>query len=213
MSHVIHRLPILVLQPHARCNCRCVMCDIWKVITAQEMTATDLERHLADIESLRVEWVVFTGGEPLMHSDLFRLCRMLRERHVRTTILSSGLLLERHAAAIVEHADDVIVSLDGPPEVHNQIRAVPRAFEMLAAGVRAIHQLAPGFPVAARCTVQAKNAGHLCETAEAAKSLGLRSISFLAADLSSTAFNRDEAWSVEKESLLVPDLAVLDAEL
>jgi molybdenum cofactor biosynthesis enzyme MoaA len=56
------------------------MCDIWKVTTAQEMTATDLERHLADIESLGVEWVVFTGGEPLMHSDLFRLCRMLHER-------------------------------------------------------------------------------------------------------------------------------------
>jgi Fe-coproporphyrin III synthase len=213
VSHVIHRLPILVLQPHPRCNCRCVMCDIWKVTTADELTAADLARHLDDIERLGVEWAVFTGGEPLMHSDLFRLCRMLGERGVRTTILSSGLLLERHAAAIVAHANDVIVSLDGPAEVHNAIRAVPRAFEMLAVGVHAIQRIEPAFPIAARCTVQARNAAHLRATVEAARGLGLRSISFLAADVDSTAFNRSQPWPVERQSGIVPDGAVLEAEI
>jgi Fe-coproporphyrin III synthase len=211
VSHVIRRLPVLVLQPHPRCNCRCVMCDIWKVTTARELSAADLERHLDDIQSLGVQWAVFTGGEPLMHSDLFRLCRMLGERAVRTTILSSGLLLERHAASIVTHTSDVIVSLDGPAEVHNEIRAVPRAFEILAAGVSAIHRLAPDFPVTARCTVQARNAAHLRATAEAARELGLRSISFLAADVDSTAFNRAEPWSAERQSGIVPDATVLEA--
>ena len=213
MSHIIHRLPILVLQPHPRCNCRCVMCDIWKVTSASELTAADLERHLEDIERLGVEWAVFTGGEPLMHSDLFRLCRMLGERGVRTTILSSGLLLERHAAAIAAYANDVIVSLDGPADVHNAIRAVPRAFEMLAAGVRAIQRIAPAFPIAARCTVQARNAAHLRATVETARELGLRSISFLAADVDSTAFNRAQPWPAEKHSGIVPDPLELEAEI
>ncbi len=70
-----------------------------------------------------------------MHSDLFRLCAILRSRKIRVTILSTGLLLERHAAAIAAHVDDVIVSLDGPREVHNRIRVCPGAFEKLAAGV------------------------------------------------------------------------------
>ena len=79
---MLERLPILVLQPHNRCNCRCVMCDIWKLTDAQEISAAELERHLADIERLGVEWVVFTGGEPLMHSDLFRLsATAARARH------------------------------------------------------------------------------------------------------------------------------------
>src|SRR3954451_10256772 len=75
----ITRLPILILFPHSRCNCRCVMCDIWKTTDAQEITAEDLDRHASDFESLGVRWVVFSGGEPLMHSDLFRLCAKLRQ--------------------------------------------------------------------------------------------------------------------------------------
>ena len=71
---------------------------------------------------LGVEWVVLSGGEPLMHSDLFRLCRMLRAMGIRITLLSSGLLLKRNARAIVEHVDEVIVSLDGPEAVHDAIR-------------------------------------------------------------------------------------------
>ena len=119
MNALLKRLPILVLEPHSRCNCRCVMCDIWKIADAREITAAELERHLADIERLGVEWVVFTGGEPLMHSDLFRLSALLRARGVRTTILSTGLLLERFAGSIANGVDEVIVSLDGPAAVHD----------------------------------------------------------------------------------------------
>ena len=146
MNALLERLPILVLEPHNRCNCRCVMCDIWKRTDAQEISAAELERHLADIERLGVEWVVFTGGEPLMHSDLFRLSTLLRDRGIRTTILSTGLLLERNAARIVESTDEVIVSLDGPAKIHDEIRRVPGAFESLAKGVRALHEIAPEFP-------------------------------------------------------------------
>ena len=201
MNHRIEHLPILVQEPHARCNCRCVMCDIWKVTDAREMTAGELERHLADIEALRVQWVVFTGGEPLMHSDLFRLCRMLRDRGIRVTILSSGLLLARHAAAIRFHTDDVIVSLDGPPAIHDEIRGIPRAFDMLAEGVRAL----AGHPVTARCTIQSANCRHLRETVDTARSLGLRSISFLLADTTSAAFNRPLVWPDRKQREVAPE--------
>src|SRR5437868_15354363 len=74
LNPVLESMPILILSPHSRCNCRCVMCDIWKVTDSREISAEDLERHGASIERLGVEWVVLSGGEPLMHSDLFRLC-------------------------------------------------------------------------------------------------------------------------------------------
>jgi len=196
----IEKLPILILYPHSRCNCRCVMCDIWKIDSVQEITVADLDRHISDVQSLGVEWVVFSGGEPLMHSDLFRLCDRLRPLGIRTTILSTGLLLEKHAARIVDSIDDVIVSLDGPPEVHDRIRRIPRAFELLAGGVHAIHRLKPNFPVAARGVVQKLNFDRLRETVATARSLGLQSISFLAADLTSTAFNRPLAWPDERQA-------------
>src|SRR5580693_7974680 len=190
MNPVLESLPVLILYPHNRCNCRCVMCDIWKTDTVQEISAAELERHGEDIARLSVQWVVFSGGEPLMHSDLFRLCRFLRKRNIRTTLLSTGLLIERNASQIVDCIDDVIVSLDGPPEIHDAIRRVPRAFDLLAAGVSALHRRKPDLAVSARSTVQSQNCAHLRATVDAARDIGLRSISFLATDVSSEAFNR-----------------------
>ena len=213
MKPRLDRLPILLLEPHNRCNCRCVMCDIWKLTDAQEISPGELQRHMSDIEELGVAWVVFTGCEPLMHSDLFRLSAMLRGRGIRTTLLSTGLLLERYAAAITDGMDEAIVSLDGPAAVHDAVRRVPGAFEMLKAGVRALHGIAPDFPVSARCTVQAANAAHLRATAQAARDIGLRSISFLAADLTSNAFNRPEGWSASRRAGVAPALAELECEM
>ena len=109
LSPVVEKLPILLLAPHNRCNCRCLMCDIWKNTDALEMSPEDLDRHLSSIERLGVEWAVFTGGEPLMHSDLFRLCGILRRRGIRVTMLSSGLLLDRHASSIVDGVDVPVI--------------------------------------------------------------------------------------------------------
>ena len=94
----------------------------------REFFSSLLDRHAGDIEALGVEWVVFSGGEPLMHSDLFRLCERLRALGIRTTILTTGLLLGRYSRRIVEHMDGVIVSLDGPPEVHDRIRRISARF-------------------------------------------------------------------------------------
>jgi MoaA/NifB/PqqE/SkfB family radical SAM enzyme len=188
------------------------MCDIWKTTATEEIGVQDLARMLGSIDQLKVKWVVLTGGEPLMHSDLWPLCAMLKERGIRITLLSSGLLLARYAKQIAEFIDDVIVSLDGPREVHDSIRGIAGAFDLSAQGVEALR----GIPISARSTVQRQNFNRLCDTAEAAQSMGLNSISFLAADLTSIAFARPTGWPENKQrsvALDSEDLARLDEEL
>ena len=216
MNPVIESLPVVVLYPHSRCNCRCVMCDIWKETDRRDIGSAEFDRYLEAFRNLSVKWVVLSGGEPLMHSNLFPFCARLQALGIRTTILSTGLLLERDAARIVDHVDDVIVSLDGPPHLHDRIRRVPGAFALLSRGVEALHRLRAGFSVSARSTVQRENFRSLRETARAAKEIGLRSISFLAADVTSTAFNRPDGWRAERQSEIAPaanELAELDAEI
>lgn len=212
----IERLPIVVLFPHARCNCRCVMCDIWKEREPKEIAPGEVARWLPEWIGLGVERVVLSGGEPLLHTDLWSLVRPLREAGIRVTLLSSGLLLARDAAPIAALVDDVIVSLDGPREVHDAIRNVPRAFDRLAEGVAALRTRRAGIPVTARCTVQRNNVRHLRATVAAAKVLGLDAISFLAADVSSEAFGRPGGWDEAATARVAPDaddLAALAAEL
>lgn len=216
MSPVLKSVPVVVLYPHSRCNCRCVMCDIWKSSTKAEISADELERHLHDFERFSVQWVVLSGGEPLMHSDLFRLCALLKKRNIRITLLSTGLLLERHATSVVNSIDDIIVSLDGPPEIHDRIRRVEGAFALLQRGVEAIHRLRPAFPIAGRSTVQRQNYFCLRQTAASAKHLRLESISFLAADITSQAFNRIQIWDQARQdevALRESEIELLEREI
>lgn len=204
-SNEIQSLPVLVLLPHNRCNCRCVMCDIWRIRQVREISPSDLESHRASLRTLQVRWVVLSGGEPLMHSDLGALGRFFHEEGIRVTLLTAGLVLERSARMVAENVDDIIVSLDGPPEVHDSIRGIPRAFDRLARGIEAVRKIRPDVPISARCTIQKGNHLHLQTTLQAARRLGLNSISFLAADVNSTAFNRPEGWTSDRQATVALD--------
>jgi Fe-coproporphyrin III synthase len=196
----INTLPILLLNVHTQCNCRCVMCDIWKRKDGREFRAADLERHRESIQRLGVKHVVLTGGEPLLNRELSAICTFFRDLSARVTLLTTGLLLQKKADIIESGFDDVIISLDGPPDVHDGIRRVPGAFEAVRKGILAVHERRPEMPISCRTTVQKLNHTYLRATVSAARSLELDSISFLAADISSAAFNREEPWTLERQA-------------
>ncbi len=216
MNHRITSLPILVIFPHNRCNCRCVMCDIWRIRQVREITPRDLEPHLTSLRELNVKWIVFSGGEPLMHSDISSLSRVCRAEGVRVTLLTAGLTLEKRADIVAASIDDLIVSIDGPPDIHDEIRGVPGAYRRLQRGIEALRQLRAEMPIHGRCTIQKGNFGELRNTVHAARALNLNSISFLAVDTTSNAFNRPGGWSPGHQAtvaLNTAEVAVLESEI
>ena len=132
-----------------------------------------------------------------MHSHIWELCDLLRAEGIGITLLSSGILLKRDAVQLARYCDDVIASLDGPrdPQSHPQppqsLREVgrrrcrPEVRRSEALCVRSLHRSARQ-PPALRATVTA------------AHDLGLNRISFLAADVSTDAFNRSDGWDTDK---------------
>jgi len=192
------------------------MCDIWKREAREEFRAADLERHRESLCTLGVRHVVLTGGEPLLHSDLQAFCNFFREQHIRLTLLTTGLLLLKRAADVATLFDDIIVSLDGPEEIHNNIRRVKDAFQLIHRGIAAVRGICAEIPIAGRCTVQKSNHRHLRATVNAAKRLGLDSISFLAADVTSEAFNRPLLWPVDRQiqiTLTAAEASSLEVEM
>ncbi len=198
-TNKIYALPIAILMPHSSCNCRCVMCDIWKGNgDPQQLTEADVRELLESLTQLGTQQVVMSGGEALMNPNLFRLCDILRAEGMKLTILSTGLLLKRYAEEVVSRTDEVIVSLDGSEAVHNAIRRIPNAYQKLREGVQAVKALQPDFPLSARCVIQQGNFADWPHIIDAARAIGLDSISFLPADVSSEAFNRPEPWETER---------------
>lgn len=176
------------------------MCDIWKRESNDQIRAQDLERHRTSLKNLSVRHVVLTGGEPLLHNDLGSLCNFFRDQQIHLTLLTTGLLLHKRAEEVATHFDDIIISLDGPQEIHDAIRRVGGAYNLIHKGITAVRHHNPAMPITCRTTVQKANHRRLRETVDAARALGLDSISFLAADLSSEAFNRPLIWPGERQS-------------
>jgi Fe-coproporphyrin III synthase len=177
------------------------MCDIWKANNdKKELSESELRRHVKTFKKLGVREIVFSGGEALMHSNLWSLCELLGANNIRLTLLSTGLLLEKHAKEIVRHIDNVIISLDGSESVHDKIRNVPSGYKKIKDGITALKSIKPDFKVTGRCVVQKQNYLDLLNIVRAAKDLQLDAISFLAADVSSSAFNHIDDLTDEKIS-------------
>ena len=185
--------------PHSRCNCRCVMCDIWKGNNdVRQINEPDVEKLINSFIKLNTKLVVMSGGEALMHPNFFKLCDIIKSQKINICILSTGLLLKKYASEVIAKTDEVIVSLDGSREVHDKIRNIPNAFDKLKEGVQELKKLNKNYKVTARCVVQRDNFRDLSNIVNSAHEIGLDQISFLAADVSTDAFNRPELWGEEK---------------
>lgn len=195
----ISAMPILLLHVHEHCNCRCLMCDIWQRTDGKELDLEDFRRHRESLVRLGVREVVLTGGEALLHRGFDKLCEFLRACGVRITLLTTGLLLQKRADAVAGGVDEIIVSIDGPEAVHDRVRRVKGAHRLIGKGIETVRQRKPGMPVSARSTVQKANHNLIRQTVAGAKAIGLDSISFLATDLTSQAFNRDVVWPILRQ--------------
>jgi MoaA/NifB/PqqE/SkfB family radical SAM enzyme len=150
-----------------------------------------------------------SGGEALMHPNFFRLCEIIKSHKISVTILSTGLLLQKYAEEIISMTDEVIISLDGSKEVHNKIRNIPNAYEKLKEGVQELKKLKKKFRVTGRSVIQKLNFIDFPNIVDAAKDIGLDQISFLTADVTTEAFNREELWGegkVEEIKLSIEDV-------
>ena len=185
--------------PHSRCNCRCVMCDIWKGNNdVRQINEPDVEKLMNSFIKLNTKLVVMSGGEALMHPNFFKLCDIIKSQKINICILSTGLLLKKYASEVIAKTDEVIVSLDGSRDVHDKIRNIPNAFAKLKEGIQELKKLNKNYKVTARCVVQRDNFRDLSNIVNSAHEIGLDQISFLAADVSTDAFNRPELWGEEK---------------
>lgn len=194
-THRITALPVAILMPHSSCNCRCVMCDIWKGNARKnQLTENDIADLLRSFRKLGTRQVVMSGGEALLNEHFFRFCGMLRAAGIKITLLSTGLLLKKYAEEIVANIADVIVSLDGDEQTHDAIRNIEGAYARMKEGVQHLKKLKPSLPVSGRSVIQRLNFRNWPLIIGSAKEIGLNSISFLPADVSSEAFNRDRPW-------------------
>jgi len=199
-TDVIRALPIVILMPHSACNCQCIMCDIWKDNkNLKQLTENDITGLLSSLKKFGTREVVMSGGEALLNPNFFRFCEILRQQNIKVSLLSTGLSLKRNVDQVLRWVDNIIVSLDGDEELHDRIRNIPNAFQKLREGVRIIKSIEPKFRITARTVIHKLNFRVWNSVIDCAKEMGLDQISFLPADVSSHAFNREVLWNENRQ--------------
>jgi MoaA/NifB/PqqE/SkfB family radical SAM enzyme len=193
LTHRTHALPMVLFAPTARCNSRCVSCDWWRADGAGDLALDEIRPLAAELPQFGTRVVVFTGGEPLLRPDVMDVADAFLRQGLVLHLLTSGLALERYASDVAARFREVTVSLDGHTrELYRTIRGVD-GLDAVARGIAKLRSAAPSLPLRARSTVHRHNFRFVGELVTKAQEMGLDSISFLAADVSSDAFNRATA--------------------
>lgn len=169
----------LTLFVTGRCNLRCRHCFHWKEVAAgaEGPPLEAIERLAASTERMGpLLWLSLGGGEPFLRDDLAAVAGAFGRRGLRhLAIPTNGLVarteevLERVLVENPETYVSVAVSIDGPPQVHDAIRALEGAHARATAAVGRLARLRErhaNLGVGVILTVTAENQDVLAEHLE-----------------------------------------------
>jgi len=120
--------PILAqIVPIRRCNLACAYCNEHDVNAAPVPTAEMLDR-VDRLAALGTSTIALSGGEPLLHPDILRIIRQIRDRGCLSQLLTNGYLLNPELIRKLNQAglDRLQISIDNlsPDEVSRKSLSV-----------------------------------------------------------------------------------------
>jgi radical SAM protein with 4Fe4S-binding SPASM domain len=102
----------------------------------------DLIKKLIDEVKYYKPNITLFGGEPLIHTDWKEIVRYVKDQKLRCNLITNGTMLDQYSQEIVDsRLDEIILSLDGPEEVHDEMRRKNGTFRKLFSGVQKINYL------------------------------------------------------------------------
>src|SRR5450759_5399538 len=137
----------LQIHPTLTCNLRCKHCYSSSAPSLRGMLGVDLLcTAVSDAADMGYETVAVSGGEPLLYQELDVLLTHAKRCGMRTTVTTNGTLLNTKRLDKLQSCLDILaISLDGPPDMHNEIRQSPLAFDRLLRGVEHVRSLGLSF--------------------------------------------------------------------
>ncbi len=114
-----------------KCNSRCIMCDIWKSKENKEENLGQIKKIINEVYSLGVKNITFTGGEPFLRKDIFKIINYASKKGLNTSIVTNGTLINKNLSKKILESDlnNIYFSIDGTKTIHDKIRGKEGMFE------------------------------------------------------------------------------------
>ena len=104
-----------------RCNFRCDYCD-GPAAAGAEMSTAEFRGAIAELAEGGMGRAAFGGGEALLRPDAVELIEYAKAQGCFTSLNSNGWTTERFLDRLAGCLDMLVVSLDGPDDVHDVVR-------------------------------------------------------------------------------------------
>ena len=175
-----HRLTQLMWECTLRCNLKCRHCgsDCHTDALKADMPLKDFLKVLESIKANtnpNKVFIVITGGEPLMRTDLEQCGRAIYEMGFPWGMVTNGMAMteKRFHSLLAAGMHTATVSLDGIGEEHNNMRGHARSFDNAVEAIRLIGAQ-PDFVFDVVTCVNRRNIKQLDQIKELLISLGVK---------------------------------------
>ncbi|KAA3626494.1 MAG: radical SAM protein, partial [Proteobacteria bacterium] len=132
--------PVVIWNLIRRCNLTCKHCYATSADRdfEGELSTREIFEVMDDLKTYGVPVLILSGGEPMMHPDIFTIAERGKREGFYVGLSTNGTLIDevniRRIAAL--DLDYVGISLDGMRDVHDRFRRRTGAFDEALRGVR-----------------------------------------------------------------------------
>lgn len=180
----------IILRVNNVCNLHCKMCDIGtknlETNFAQNLVGTrPLHMPLELIEKIIDQMAKYyptsklgyAFTEPLVYKYLEASLHYAKQKGIKSSITTNALTLCQKAKIVAD--SDVYISLDGPQDIHNEIRGHKKSFQKAIEGIETVLSINPKASLSVFCVITEWNIGHLTEFLDFFKNYPLQRIGFM----------------------------------
>lgn len=202
LKHLNHRLlPKKVLHPpkwivlgvNNVCNLHCKMCDVGTQNLESNFAQNLVGTHPINMPLELVQRVIdqianyfpksqlaYAFTEPLVYPHLISSLGYANNKGIYTTVTTNALTLKHKAEGLADAGlNEIYVSLDGPKNIHNEIRGHKASFQKALEGIETLKSHNSNTKVSIICAITEWNIGHLKTFTDSFKSIGIDEIAFM----------------------------------
>lgn len=152
--------PVVIWNLIRRCNLACKHCYTTSadIDFPGELTTPEIYAVMDDLKAFKVPVLILSGGEPLLHPDIFNISRRARDMGFYVALSSNGTKISEENIDEIAAIDYqyIGVSLDGIEDTHDRFRRMKGSFGQALSGIKLC--LRQGIKVGIRFTLTQDNA-------------------------------------------------------
>ena len=199
----------IVLGVNNVCNLHCKMCDVGTKNLESNFAQNLVGTHPINMPLELIEKVInqtalyypkaklaYAFTEPMVYPHLIESLQLATAKNLYTTVTTNALTLKQKAGNLSEtKLNELYISLDGPQDIHNEIRGHKKSFQKAIEGIEIISKQKHVPRISVICAITEWNIGHLKELLEALKPYPIYEVGFM-----HTQFNTIESAKIHNQS-------------